>query len=259
MNNLHLEPSYLEFISEIKSRYQSAQLKAASIVNTEVIQFYWQLGKDIIEKQTNTAWGSKFLEQLSIDLQKEFQGAKGFSKRNLQLMRQFAKLYPDIIAQQAVAQLPWGHIAVLIQKVKDKSALEWYALNTLQNNISRDVLIMQIEQNLYERQGKNTLKVSNFYNTLPKPQSDLALQMLKNPYNLDFLTIGEAAREKEVENELVRHISKFLTELGVGFAYMGQQYKISTHGDDYWLDLLFKCLVYAILLSYTYQIPVSMV
>lgn len=239
MNNLHLEPSYMQFIAETKKRYQFAQLKAASIVNTEVIQFYWQLGKDIIEKQINSAWGSKFLDQLSLDLQKEFQGVKGFSVRNLQIMRQFAKIYPDAIAKQPVSQLPWGHIVVLIQKVKDKVALEWYALNTMQNNISRDVLIMQIEQDLYGRQGKNEIKVSNFHNTLPKPQSDLALQMLKNPYNFDFLTVGEDAHEKEVEKELVRHISKFLIELGVGFAYMGQQYKISTHGDDYWLDLLF--------------------
>lgn len=239
MNKLHLEPSYLEFISKVKNRYQSAQLKAASIVNTEVIQFYWQLGIDIIEKQTTAKWGSKFLDQLSLDLQKEFQGAKGFSVRNLQTMRQFAKIYPDSITKQAVSQIPWGHIIVLIQKVKDKTASEWYAQNTLKNNISRDILIMQIEQDLYERQGKNNLKVSNFHNTLPQPQSDLAVQMLKNPYNLDFLTIGEDAHEKEVEKELVKHISKFLTELGVGFAYMGQQYKISTHGDDYWLDLLF--------------------
>jgi predicted nuclease of restriction endonuclease-like (RecB) superfamily len=239
MSNLHLEPSYLEFIAKIKDRYQSAQLRAAIHVNTEVIQFYWQLGKDIIDKQKSSAWGDKFLEQLSTDLQKEFQGAKGFSVRNLKLMRQFAELYPDSIRQQAVAQLPWGHIAVLMQKVKDKTALEWYAGNTLQNNISRNVIIMQIEQDLYSRQGKNEVKISNFHNTLPQPQSDLALQMLKNPYNLDFLTIGEDAKEKELEKELVKHISQFLTELGVGFAYMGKQYKVSSHGDDYWLDLLF--------------------
>lgn len=238
-NKLHLEPSYLEFISKIKNRYQSAQLKAASIVNTEMIQFYWQLGIDILEKQQNSVWGSKFLDQLSIDLQKEFAGAKGFSVRNLKFMRQFAELYPDSIRKQPVSQLPWGNIIRLMQKVKDKIALEWYAINTIQNNISRDILVMQIEQDLYGRQGKNSLKVSNFHNTLPKPQSDLALQMLKNPYSFDFLTIVDDAHEKEVERELVKHISKFLIELGVGFAYMGNQYKVSAHGDDYWLDLLF--------------------
>ncbi len=154
-------------------------------------------------------------------------------------MRQLAGLYPEQIGKQAVSQLPWGHIIVLMQKIKDKTALEWYAQNTLQNNISRNVLTLQIEQDLYGRQGKNEVKVSNFHNTLPKPQSDLALQMLKNPYNLDFLTIGEDAKEKELEKELVKHISQFLIELGVGFAYMGKQYKVSSHGDDYWLDLLF--------------------
>ena len=239
MSNLHLEPSYLAFISEVKNKYQSAQLKAASIVNTEMIQFYWQLGKDILEKQQNVAWGSKFLDQLSIDLQREFIGAKGFSVRNLKFMRQFAELYPDSIGKQPVSQLPWGHIIRLMQKVKDKTAIAWYALNTIQNNISRDILVMQIEQDLYSRQGKNNLKISNFHNTLPKPQSDLALQMLKDPYSFDFLTISDNAQEKEVEKQLVKHISKFLIELGVGFAYMGNQYKVSTHGDDYWLDLLF--------------------
>ena len=239
MNNLHLEQSYLEFISEIKKKYQSAQLKAARNVNTEVIKFYWELGKSIIEKQSNASWGDKFLDQLSLDLQHEFAGTKGFSVRNLKLMRQFATTYPSLIGQQVVAQLPWGHIAVLMQKIKDNRTREWYASNTLKNNISRDVLIMQIEQDLYSRQGKNELKISNFNEALPKPQSDLALQMLKNPYSFDFLTISSRAQEKEIENALVAHISKFLIELGVGFAYMGHQYKISKDGDDYWLDLLF--------------------
>lgn len=239
LQNLHLEKSYLDFVSEIKKKYQSAQLKAACSVSTVVINFYWQLGKAIIEKQANTSWGSKFLDQLSIDLQHEFVGAKGFSLRNLQLMKQFAELHPSSIAKQAVSQLPWGHIIVLMQKIKDEHAREWYAQNTLQNNISRDVLIMHIEQDLYSRQGITEFKTSNFHITLPKPQSDLAIQMLKNPYNFDFLTIGENAQEKEVERALVNHISKFLVELGVGFAYMGNQYKISVDEDDYWLDLLF--------------------
>ena len=136
MNKLHLEPSYLEFISEVKNRYQFAQLKAASIVNVEMIQFYWQLGVDIIAKQQNAAWGSKFLDQLSIDLQKEFVGAKGFSVRNLQSMRQFAKIYPDSITKQPVSQLPWGHIVVLIQSVKDPLNL----LSQLRSTYKRDLL-----------------------------------------------------------------------------------------------------------------------
>lgn len=237
--DLKLDRTYLDFLKNIKLRYQLAQLKAAHSVNTELIEFYWQLGKDIIEKQAQAQWGDKFLDQLSIDLQNEFPGTKGLSVRNLKLMRQFAQLFPDSIRQHPVAQLPWGHIAVLMQKIKNSVALEWYARNTIQNNISRNVLLMQIEQDLYGRQGKDDNKVANFNYTLPKPQSDLALQMLKNPYTFDFLTIGEDAQEKEVENELIKHISKFLIELGVGFAYMGKQYKINSHDDNYWLDLLF--------------------
>ncbi|WP_232051821.1 PDDEXK nuclease domain-containing protein [Aquicella siphonis] len=227
-------------MSEIKKRYQTAQLKAAHAVNKELIHFYWQLGTDIIEKQANAAWGSKFLDQLSRDLQSSFQGAKGFSVRNLKYMRKFAETYPQLtIGQQAVAQLPWGHIVVLIEKIKDPEAREWYAHNTLKNAISRNILIMQIEQDLYSRQAKPESKVSNFKNILPKPQSDLATQMLKNPYNFDFLTIGSEAREREIESALTQHISKFLRELGVGFAFMGSQYKLTVDGDDYFLDMLF--------------------
>ena len=239
LNNLYLEKSYSEFVSEIKNKYQIAQLKAARSVNTEVIAFYWEFGKSIIEKQANTAWGDRFLEQLSADLQHEFVGAKGFSVRNLKFMRQFAQMYQAQIGKQAVSQLPWGHIIVLMQKIKDDNIREWYIQNTLQNNISRNVLVMQIEQDLYGRQGKNELKTSNFEIALPKPQSDLALQMLKNPYNFDFLTVGSDAQEKEIEDALVAHISKFLIELGVGFAYMGRQYKVVKDGDEYWLDMLF--------------------
>jgi predicted nuclease of restriction endonuclease-like (RecB) superfamily len=154
-------------------------------------------------------------------------------------MRQFAQVYPTSIRKQPVSQLPWGHIITLIQKVKDTHALEWYVQNTVKNNISRNVLIMQIEQNLYEQQGKNEFKLSNFKVSLPKPQSDLATQMLKNPYNFEFLTVGTYAQEKEIEDALINHISKFLTELGVGFAYMGKQYKIYVQGDLYVLDMLF--------------------
>lgn len=240
LTKLTLDASYKEFISEIKERYQSAQLKAAHAVNKELIQFYWQLGKDIIEKQTQALWGSKFLEHLSSDLQSAFPGSKGFSVRNLKYMRKFAEVYPQLtIGQQAVAQLPWGHIIVLIEKIKDISAREWYANNALQNGVSRNILLIQIEQDLYSRQGQSENKVSNFKIRLPEPQSDLATNMLKNPYNFDFLTIGEKAHEREIEAGLTQHISKFLIELGAGFAFMGNQFKINIEGDDYFLDMLF--------------------
>lgn len=237
---LSLDSSYREFLTDIKKRYQSAQLKAAHYVNKELIQFYWQLGKDIIEKQSQAVWGSKFLDQLSNDLQSSFPGTKGFSVRNLKYMRKFAELYPhSLIGQQPVAQLPWGHIIMLIEKIKDAEARDWYAKNTLDNGISRNILTIQIEQDLYSRQGKQDNKICNFKTQLPEPQSELATQMLKNPYNFDFLTVGPKAHERDIENGLTLHISKFLRELGVGFAFVGNQYKLIIEGDDYFLDMLF--------------------
>lgn len=240
MNTLFVDTEYQAFLADIKQSYQSAQLKAAHAVNREMIQFYWQLGKQILEKQAEVAWGSKFLEQLSRDLQIEFPGTKGFSVRNLKFMRQFAETYPDSeIGKQSVSQLPWGHIIVLMQQVKDTVEREWYANNTLKNGISRSVLIMQIEQNLYERQGKHAHKVTNFLTRLPPPQSDLALQLFKDPYDFRFLPVTEEAAEQEIEQAMVKHLSKLFLELGTGFAYMGNQYKLVIDGHDFFLDMLF--------------------
>lgn len=239
LNKLNLDSNYREFLTNIKKRYQSAQLKAAHFVNNELIQFYWQLGKDIIEKQTQAIWGSKFLDQLSADLLSLFPETKGFSVRNLKFMRQLAEYYPSEIGKQPVSQLPWGHIIVLMQKVKDSSIRDWYVKNALENGISRNILIMQIEQDLYSRQGKLDDKICNFKSLLPEPQSELATQMLKNPYNFDFLTVGPKAHERDIENGLTLHISKFLRELGVGFAFVGNQYKLNIEGDEYFLDMLF--------------------
>lgn len=238
-DKLSLDPSYREFLTDIKKRYHSAQLKAARHVNTELIQFYWQLGKDILEKQTQAVWGSKFLEQLSNDLLSIFPETKGFSIRNLKFMRQLAECYPSEIGKQAVSQLPWGHIIVLMQKIKDPLIRGWYVKHALENGVSRNILIMQIEQDLYSRQGKHDEKISNFKTFLPAPQSELASQMLKNSYNFDFLTIGPQAQERDIENGLTEHITKFLRELGVGFAFMGNQYKLNIEGDEYFLDMLF--------------------
>ncbi len=154
-------------------------------------------------------------------------------------MSQFSSLYPKSITKQAVSQLPWGHIVVLMQQVKDDKIREWYAQNTITNGISRNILVMQIEQDLYHRQGRNSGKVSNFKDRMPAPQSDLAIQMLKNPYNFDFLTVTSKAKEREIEAALIQNISKFLLELGTGFSFLGSQYKLTIEGDDYFLDLLF--------------------
>lgn len=240
MENLTVDTDYKTFLLDVKQRYRSAQLKAVYAINQEMILFYWELGKKILEKQETSLWGSKFLDQLSQDLQRELPGTQGFSVRNLQLIRQFAQVYPDLeIAKQPVAQLPWGHISVLIQKVKDIKAREWYTNNALKNGISRSVLIMQIEQDLYGRQGKQEHKITNFREKLPAPQSDLALQLFKDPYDFRFLPVSDDAAEQEIENSMVGHLKKLFLELGSGFAYMGNQYKITVDTTDFFLDLLF--------------------
>jgi predicted nuclease of restriction endonuclease-like (RecB) superfamily len=238
MSQLTLESEYQAFLVHIKQHYQKAQLKAAYTVNREMIQFYWKLGQMITEKQTQTVWGSKFLEQLSHDLRVEFPGTSGFSVRNLKYMRRFAQLYP-VIGQRPVAQLPWGHIIVLMEQVQDPEAREWYANNTLKNGIARSTLVIQIEQDLYDRQGKNAHKVTNFAERLPSPQSDLAIQLFKDPYDFRFLPVTEEAKELEIENSMVANLRKLFIELGTGFAYMGHQYKITVGDDDYFLDMLF--------------------
>lgn len=234
-----IDTEYQSFLSEIKQHYQKAQLKAAYAVNQEMIQFYWHLGKEIVEKQAQTTWGSKFLQQLSKDLQQKFPATKGFSVSNLERMRKFAILYPQVIPAQAVRELPWGHIIVLIEQVKNPEARDWYAANTLKNGISRSVLTIQIKQKLYERQGIQTHKVTNFAQRLPSPQSDLAMQLFKDPYDFRFLPVTEEAEEQEIEQAMVNHLSKLFLELGKGFAYMGNQYRVTVEGNDYFLDMLF--------------------
>src|SRR5260363_413552 len=208
MEHFAVDTDYQAFLSDIKQHYRSAQLKAVHAVNQQMIQFYWHLGKRILEKQAQAAWGGKFLEQLSQDLRADFPGTQGFSVRNLHYMRKFAALYPEIV-QQPVAQLPWGHLVVLI------------------------------EQDLYARQGKQAHKLTNFAERLPAPQSDLALQLFKDPYDFRFLSVTESAAEQEIEQSMVNHLRKLLLELGTGFAYMGNQYKLTVDGQDFFLDMLF--------------------
>lgn len=240
MSELILDEKYKDFLNEIKQRYQQAQLKAVHAVNQEMIRFYWNVGKQIIDEQAQTIWGSKFIEQLSRDLQITFPGTKGFSVANIKRMRRFAELYPDFeISAQAVRQLPWGHIILLMQQVKEAAIRDWYAINTIKNGISRNILAIQIKQDLYSRQGKSDHKLTNFKERLPLAQSDLALQLFKDPYDFRFLPITEEAKEQEVEQAMTQHLSKLLLELGRGFAYMGNQYKLSVDGRDYFLDMLF--------------------
>lgn len=237
---LPLDSNYINFLNEIKNRLKNAQLRVARVVNHELVNFYWELGKDLIEKQKTFKWGEHFLDQVSRDMRTAFPEMTGFSRTNLVRMRKFASLYPDdSIGAQAVHQLPWGHIVHLIQRVKADQPREWYAQQALRNGWSRPVLEMQIESRLYERQGKPESKLSNFHDQLPKPQSDLAHELLKDPYTFDFLTIQGDAHERAVENGLIAHIRDFLLELGQGFAFVGSQFPLTIDGREFFIDLLF--------------------
>jgi predicted nuclease of restriction endonuclease-like (RecB) superfamily len=236
--SLHLLPEgYTEFLRDLKRRIKESQLKAAISANTELILLYWDIGKEILERQEKEGWGAKIIERLAVDLKNEFPDMKGFSTRNLKYMRKFASFYPDFeFVQQAVAQIPWGHTVRLMELVKDAKQREWYIFKIKEHGWSRDILVHQIESDLYHRQGKG---VSNFSRTLPSPQSDLARQTLKDPYLFDFLMLESDAEEREIERQLTYHITKFLLELGAGFAFIGQQYPLEVSGNDYYIDLLF--------------------
>ncbi|WP_035908152.1 MULTISPECIES: PDDEXK nuclease domain-containing protein [unclassified Lebetimonas] len=230
---------YKKILEDLKFKFKSAQIKASLKVNSELLQFYWYLGKKIIEVQNNYKWGSKFLENLSKDLSKAFPDVKGFSYRNLKFIRQWVNFWDNEKGKQLVSllfQIPWGHNIVIIQKCKDINEAIFYVENTLKNGISRNVLIHQIESDLYHRQKK---AVNNFDNTLPPLQSDLVKEITKDPYIFDFLTISEDYKEKELENALIENIKDFLIELGSGFAFVGKQYKLEIENQEFRIDLLF--------------------
>lgn len=232
-----LPSGYAEFLSDLKDRIRTAQIKAALSVNRELILLYWEIGRLILERQEKEGWGAKVIERLARDLKAEFPDMKGFSPRNLKYMRAFAEAYPDKqIVQQVAAQIPWFHHCILLDKIKDPNEREWYICQTIEHGWSRNILALQIESDLYHRQGK---AVTNFSRTLPPPQSDLAQQTLKDPYIFDFLTMGSEARERSVEKEMVEHITRFLLELGSGFAFVGRQYHLEVSEEDFFIDLLF--------------------
>jgi predicted nuclease of restriction endonuclease-like (RecB) superfamily len=229
--------AYDAFLHDLKHRIQTAQVKAALSVNREMILLYWQVGRDILNRQDSEGWGTKVIERLAKDLRNEFPQMTGLSRTNLLYMRAFAEAYPDeSIVQQAVGQIPWGHNIRILDMVKGQELRLWYVQQTIVNGWSRNVLGLQIESRLHERQGE---AITNFEAALPKPQSDLAQQLLKDPYNFDFLTIGQDAQERDLENALVYHIRDFLLELGLGFAFLGSQYPLEVDGKEYRLDLLF--------------------
>jgi predicted nuclease of restriction endonuclease-like (RecB) superfamily len=233
----HPLAGYEDFLRDLKSRIQTAQIRAALAVNRELVLLYWQIGRDILTRQKQQGWGAKVIDRLAKDLKIAFPEMKGFSRTNLLYMRAFAEAYSDEqFVQQAAGQIPWFHNCTIIDKVKDPATREWYIRKTTEHGWSRNILVLQIESGLYKRQGK---AVTNFERTLPAPQSDLARELLKDPYNFDFLILGQDAHERDLERGLTEHIRQFLLELGVGFAFVGSQYHLEVGGDDFYIDLLF--------------------
>jgi predicted nuclease of restriction endonuclease-like (RecB) superfamily len=232
-----LSTEYQELLISLKQRIRTSQIRAALAVNRELILLYWQIGREILLRQSQQGWGAKVIDRLSQDLRGEFPELKGLSRTNLLYMRAFAEAYSEEqIVQQVVGQIPWGHNLVILDKVKDLAARRWYAQEVTTNGWSRNILAIQIESQLYQRQGQ---AVSNFETTLPPDRSDLVTATLKDPYLFDFLSLGTEAQERELENALVQHIEKFLLELGAGFAFVGKQFPLEVGGQDFRLDLLF--------------------
>jgi predicted nuclease of restriction endonuclease-like (RecB) superfamily len=228
---------YAAFLTDLKTRIRAARTKAALAVNRELVLLYWQIGQGILERQARFGWGSKVVQQLATDLLEEFPDMQGLSRRNLMYMKAFAEAYPEEeFVQQLVAQLPWGHNVRLLDKLDSLEQRDWYIRACIQNGWSRAVLEAQIATRLHERQGK---AVHNFDRALPAAQSELAAQLLKDPYNFDFLSLGQDAHERDLERGLIAHLKKFLLELGAGFAFIGSQHHLEVNGKDYFLDLLF--------------------
>ena len=246
-------------LTEVKQRIQLAQTQAVLAVNSELVRLYWDIGRIISARQKLEGWGAAVIPRLARELKNEMPELKGFSERNIGRMIAFYREYPDPSAflpqpaakisspvkmPQPAAKLgtallwaiPWFHHIVLMEKVKDIPTRYWYMEQTLANGWSRNILAMQIEAKAHARHGK---ALSNFALTLPEHQSDLVQQTLKDPYIFDFLTLTEPFHERELETELVRHLEKFLLELGQGFAFVGRQYKLDVGDDEFYIDLLF--------------------
>ena len=239
-------PGYTDCLADIKSRVSAARQRAVLAANAELMRLYWQIGRDILERQASQGWGSKVIDRLASDLREAFPEMKGFSRANLMYMRAFAEAWSEAeIVQQAVGQLPWGQNVLLLTRLKDPALRLRYAQQASNDGWSRTTLELQIKNRLHERQGQ---AITNFETRLPSPHSELAHETLKDPYLFDFLGLGDDAHEREIENALVRHITRFLLELGTGFAFIGRQHRLEVAGDEFFIDLLFyhtrlKCYV----------------
>ncbi|OGR97934.1 MAG: hypothetical protein A2V88_15010 [Elusimicrobia bacterium RBG_16_66_12] len=260
-----LPNDYRRFLHDLKARIRAARTKAVLSVNRALIELYWDLGRQVVERQKQGGWGARVIERLSRDIRAEFPGIRGFSRQNIQYMRAFYRAWSEgaALCQQVagilgpaayppseggsvprpapelLTQIPWYHNVVLIERVKDPSERLWYARNTVEQGWSRNVLVHQIESRLHLRQGKVQ---TNFAQTLPAPQSELAQEALKDGYALDFLATARS-RERDIERGLIENAQSFLLELGKGFAFVGRQYHLEVGGEDFYIDLLFYNLV----------------
>jgi len=230
--------TYSIWLEAIRQRIRAAQLKAAQAVNAQLLEVYWELGKEIVQKQNEAGWGDSVLEQLSSDLRVSFPDMKGFSRRNLYAIRQWYLFYNQAFefVPQIVAQIPWGHNRLIISKTKNTGEALFYAQACVENGWSRDLLEVQIRNNYFLSKGK---AISNFTQTLPPLQSQLAVESIRDPYHFDFLGLEEHALEREIENAMMQHITRFLVEMGKGFAFVGRQYAITISETEYFIDLLF--------------------
>lgn len=235
--DLVFDSRYGPWLHQLKAQIRQVQVQAAIAINRELVLLYWYIGQQILVQQRQQGWGAKVIDRLAKDLSQEFPQMKGFSTRNLKYMRAFAEAYPDQeVMQETLAQIPWYHNIALLEKLKSSQQRLWYAHKAIEHGWSRNVLVYQIESQLYDRQGG---AITNFDRTLPQSTSDLAQQLIKDPYHFDFLQLGEAAQERDLEQALVQHMRDFLLELGVGFAFVGSQYRLDVSGEEFYIDLLF--------------------
>lgn len=241
-----LPADYADWLASLKQRIAGARQRIALVANEEQIRLYHDMGREILERQNSQGWGAKVVDQLAADLRAAFPEMKGFSSSNLKYMRFFAQHCPvRKFGQQTADQLPWFHIVTLLTKISEPDLREWYAREAVAHAWSRDTLQGQIKSRLHLRQGN---ALTNFEQRLAAPHAELAAQILKDPYHFDFLGLGDEAHERDIENALVRHITRFLLELGAGFAFVGRQFRLEVEGDEFFIDLLFyhtrlKCYI----------------
>jgi predicted nuclease of restriction endonuclease-like (RecB) superfamily len=229
--------TYPAFLADLKQRIRTARLQASLAINKELLLLYWNIGREILTRQNNEGWGAKVIDRLGADLRRAFPGMKGISARSLKYMRAFAEAWPqESIVQQLLHNCPWGHLMYLLDAAKSPVQREWYVRQTITHGWSRNVLAHQIDSRLFERQGG---ALTNFERTLPAEQSELAQQLIKDPYSFDFLSLDSDARERALEAGLIQQVRALILELGKGFAFVGSQYPLEVGGQDFYLDLLF--------------------